>query len=117
MKTVYLLDARMPRNENLYCRLVKIRFIYDKKGTQPYTIWADYRKVGEAYLLDERDDPHKQLADWIPEEEHRLTPETHRIKIVDRTLDARPLRLKNARTHAYNGLKKQGEIDRSYRRL
>ena len=103
MKPVELLDARMPRDQNLFCLLVKIDFIYHTtKKDPPYTMWADYRKVGEAYLLD-ADSPHSQLPRWIPEELHRLTPETHEIKIVTNNdkRQIRPLRIKNVRSGSW----------------
>lgn len=97
MKTVCLLhNPQRHGEENLYYRLVRIRFIYHRRSDPPYSIWAHYRKEGEAYLLDEYG-PHRLLPDWIPEEEHQLTTDTHRIKIVSHERDVRPLHLKGVK--------------------
>ena len=101
MKTVELLDARMPEDENLFYLLVKIDFIYHTKKDPPYTMWANYRKVGNAYILNK--EMRSNLGDWIPEELHQLTPETHKIKVVPNNdkQQIRFVRIKNVRSSSW----------------
>lgn len=101
MKPVELLDARMPSNENHFCLLVKIDFIYHTKKDPPYTTWVDYRKDRGTYTLVEYE--RSNLANWIPEELHQLTPETHETKIVHNNdkRQIRPVRIKNVRSGSW----------------
>ncbi len=96
MKPIELLDARMPHDQNRFCLLVKIDFIYHRKKDPPYTQWADYRKVGDAYIL-------SSMENWLPEELHQLTPETHKIKVVPNNdkRQIRPVRIKNVRSSSW----------------
>lgn len=101
MKTVELLDARMPHDDDRFCLLVKIDFIYHRKKDPPYTQWADYRKVGDMYVLDK--EARSNLGDWLPKELHRLTPKTHKIKVVPNNdkRQIRFVRIKNVRSSSW----------------
>lgn len=108
MKTAYLLEQG-----DEFSRLVKIRFIYYRPKDPPYSMWWHYRKVGNIYVLE-----NERYSHWIPEDEQHLEDGvTHKIKIVWRPIDIKPLKLEGIKSRLYGKEKAAYENRRKERHV